>query len=178
MGKKAITISGLPGAGTTTVAKMLAEKLEMKYINMGEIFREMAESKGMKLKDFEKYCENNPEIDIEIDKKQEEIIREGNAIVEGRLSGWIAHLKKIDAFKIWLDCEEKERIRRVVEREGGDIFERKVDTKEREKSEERRYKKFYGIDINNKSIYDLVIDTTSIPPEKVVEKILNKLLEG
>ena len=177
MAKKTITISGLPGSGTTTVAKILAEKLEMKYVNMGEIFREMAEEMKMKLESFEKYCEEHPEIDSKIDRRQEEIMKKGNVIVEGRLSGWIAHLKKLRAFKIWLDCDEKERIRRIVEREGGEIFERKAEMKEREESEERRYRKFYGINIHDKSIYDLVIDTTSIPPEEVVEQILEKIRE-
>ncbi|RLF46993.1 MAG: cytidylate kinase [Thermoplasmata archaeon] len=175
MEKKTITISGLPGSGTTTVAKMLAEKTNLKYINVGMIFREMAEKNKMSLEFFEKYCEKHPEIDIELDKKQEEMMRKGNIIMEGRLSGWIAHLKKIPAFKVWLDCDEKERIRRVIEREGGDFFEKKMETKKRIESEKRRYKKFYGIDINDKSIYDLVIDTTNMPPEEIVKKILEAI---
>lgn len=175
MEKKTITISGLPGSGTTTVAKLLAKKLSLKYVNVGEIFRELAEEHKMGLQFFEKYCEENPEIDIELDKRQEKILRKGNVVVEGRLSGWIAHLKKIPAFKIWLDCEEKERIRRIIEREGGEYKEKKKETKERVESEKRRYKKFYGINLDDKSIYDLVIDTTNIKPEEIVKKILENL---
>ncbi|MBC7128755.1 MAG: AAA family ATPase [Thermoplasmatales archaeon] len=175
MAKRSITIGGLPGAGTTTVAKMLAEKTGMTYINVGEIYRDIADRKSMPLLDFEKYSEAHPEIDVGIDKKQEEIIRKGNAVVEGRLSGWIAHLKKIPAIKIWLDCDENERIRRIVEREGGEIAEKRKETKEREESEARRYKKFYGIDLNDKSIYDIVIDTTSIPAEEVLNEIIEKI---
>ncbi|MEM2508660.1 MAG: AAA family ATPase, partial [Candidatus Thermoplasmatota archaeon] len=173
--KKTITIGGLPGAGTTTVAKMLAEKTGMAYVNAGEIYRDIADRKGMYLLDFEKYSETHPEIDVEIDKRQEEIIRKGNVVVEGRLSGWIAYLKKIPAIKIWLECDENERIRRIVEREDGEIAEKRKETKEREESEARRYKKFYGIDLNDKSIYDIVIDTTSIPPEEVLKKIMEKI---
>ncbi|MEM1513828.1 MAG: AAA family ATPase [Candidatus Thermoplasmatota archaeon] len=175
MAKKTITIGGLPGAGTTTVAKMLAEKTGMAYVNAGEIYRDIADRKGMHLLDFEKYSETHPEIDVEIDKRQEEIIRKGNVVVEGRLSGWIAYLKKIPAIKIWLECDENERIRRIVEREDGEIAEKRKETKEREESEARRYKKFYGIDLNDKSIYDIVIDTTSIPPEEVLKKIMEKI---
>ena len=177
MDKRTITISGLPGSGTTTVAKMLAERLNLNYVNVGMIFREMAEKNKMSLEFFEKYCEEHPEIDVELDKKQEEMMRKGNIIMEGRLSGWIAHLKKIPAFKVWLDCNEKERIRRIMEREGGDFFEKREEVKEREESERRRYMKFYGIDLNDTSIYDVVIDTTNITPEKVVEKILEAMRE-
>jgi len=94
--------------------------------------------------------------------------------MEGRLSGWIAHLKKIPAFKVWLDCQEKERIRRIIEREGGEYIEKNEETRERVESEKRRYIKFYGIDLDDKSVYDMVIDTTHIKPEEIVEKILKE----
>ena len=171
----AITISGLPGSGTTTVAELLHQKLGWKYVNMGKIFRELAEEHRMKLQEFEEYCEENPQVDMEIDKKQEKILKEGNVILESRLAGWIAHLKKIDAFKVWLECDENERIRRIINREGGEFFDKRDEMKKREESEKRRYKKFYGIDLDNKTIYDLVIDVTNLPPEKIVEQILEKI---
>ncbi len=46
---------------------------------------------------------------------------------------------------------------------------------EREKSDQRRYKKYYGIDANNLKKFDLVIDTTSMRPEEVAEKIVEFL---
>lgn len=175
MEQRVVTISGLPGSGTTTVAKLLAEKTGMRYVNVGELFRQLADKNKMNLEMFEEYCEEHPEIDREIDKKQEELLRKGNIIMEGRLSGWIAHIKKIKAFKIWLDCEDEERIRRIEEREGGEIFDKKRETKRRIESEKRRYRKFYGIDLEDKSIYDMIVDTTNIPPEKIVEKIMEKI---
>lgn len=175
MEKKTITISGFPGSGTTTIAKKLAEKLDLKHANIGEMFRELAEKHKMDLQNFEEYCEDNPEIDVELDKKQDEMLKKGNIIMEGRLSGWIAHLKKIPAFKIWLDCNENERIRRLIEREGGEIFDKKEEMKKRIEIEKRRYKKFYGIDLEDKSIYDLVIDTSKLTPDEIIEKILKKI---
>jgi predicted cytidylate kinase len=171
----AITISGLPGSGTTTVAELLQKKLGWKHVNMGKIFRELAEEHRMKLQEFEEYCEENPQIDREIDKKQEKILMEGNVILESRLAGWIAHIKKIPALKVWIDCEEEERVKRIINREGGDFFEKKKEMKEREESEKRRYKKFYGIDLDDKSIYDVIIDSTNLKPEEIVKKILDEL---
>jgi len=171
----AITISGLPGSGTTTVAELLQKRLGWKHVNMGKIFRELAEEHRMKLQEFEEYCEEKPQIDREIDKKQEKILKEGNVILESRLAGWIAHLKKIPALKIWIDCSEEERVRRIMNREGGEFFEKKAEMRAREKSERRRYKKFYGIDLDDKSIYNLVIDSTSLKPEEIVEKILEAI---
>ena len=38
-----ITISGLPGTGKTTVAKLLEKRLGVRYVYSGEIFRETCE---------------------------------------------------------------------------------------------------------------------------------------
>jgi len=170
-----ITIGGLPGSGTTTVAKILKEKLGLPYVYAGDMFREMAKEYGMTLAEFSSYCERHPEIDRELDKKQELILALGNVILEGRLAGWISYRNNIPAFKIWLECDEDERIRRVVEREGGEFEDVKKQIREREKSEKKRYMDFYGIDMGDLSIYDVVIDTTSIPPQKVVEKIIEEM---
>ena len=171
----AITISGLPGSGTSTVADLLHKKLGFKYVNVGNLFRELADKYKMSLQDFEEYCENNSEIDIELDRKQENILKKGDVILEGRLSGWIAHIKKIPSIKIWFDCNEDERVKRIINREGGDFFEKKKEMWERQESEKRRYLKFYGIDLDDKSIYDIIIDTTYMKPEDIVEKIMNEL---
>lgn len=172
--KDRITISGLPGSGTTTVANLLKKKLNLPYIYAGEIFRKMAEEYEMELLEFERYCEEHPEVDKKLDEEQEKILREGKVILEGRLAGWIAYKNKIPAFKIWLDCEKEERVRRIIKREGGSFEEKMREMEEREKSEAKRYKNFYGIDLNDVSVYDVVVNTTNIPPEDVLEKILEK----
>ncbi|MEA2054790.1 MAG: AAA family ATPase [Candidatus Thermoplasmatota archaeon] len=173
--KDSITIGGLPGSGTTTVAKILKKKLALPYVYAGDMFREMAGEYSMTLAKFGAYCEQHPEIDVELDKKQEVILMAGHVILEGRLAGWIAYRNDIPSFKIWLDCSEDERVRRVMNREGGEFKRVLQEIKEREKSEKKRYKNFYGIDISDTSIYDIVIDTTNIPPEKVAEEIIEKL---
>lgn len=172
--KDRITIGGLPGSGTTTVANLLKKKLRLSYVYAGEIFRYMAEEHNMELLEFERYCEEHPKLDKKLDKKQEEILQEGKVILEGRLAGWIAYKNKIPAFKIWLDCEKDERVRRIIKREGGAFEIKKKKMEEREESEAKRYKNFYEIDLRNVSIYDIIVDTTYLPPEKVVEKILEK----
>ena len=53
----AITISGTPGSGKTTIAQLLHEKLGIKYVNSGMLFRETAEKYKLSLAEFGKYCE-------------------------------------------------------------------------------------------------------------------------
>jgi len=165
-----ITISGLPGSGTTTVAKILASKLNYKLISAGEVFRQLAREKGYSLEEFSKYAESNPDIDLYIDKLQKELAeKEENAIVEGRLSGWM--IKDAD-LKVWIFADEDVRYARVAKREGKDVVEIRKKTKSREEYEKSRYRKFYGIDIDDWSIYHLIINSGHFDAESIAEIIL------
>ena len=170
-----ITISGTPGSGKSTVAQLLEEKLGMQYVYSGIIFREMAKKYKMTLAEFGKYCEGNSKVDKELDNRQLEILKKGNIILEGRLAGWLAHLNNISAFKIAIVTDIDTRAKRIVNRERGDIEKRKKEIIEREKSEAARYKNYYGIDLADMSIYDLVIDSGDKSPEEIVEIIIDEL---
>ena len=170
-----ITISGTPGSGKSTVGKLLEKKLRTRYVYSGKIFRETARKYDMSLEEFGKYCENNKEIDQELDRRQLEILQEGDVILEGRLAGWIAHRNKISATKIMLDADLEARAKRIVKREEGETKKREKEILNREKSEANRYQNYYHINLKDTSIYDLIIDSTDKTPEEIVEIILGKI---
>ena len=172
-----ITISGLPGTGKTTVAKLLEKQLGIRYVYSGEIFREMAKKYKMSLEEFGKYCETHQEIDEKLDRYQLSILRKRNVIVEGRISGWLAYQNHIPAVKVLLDADINVRAGRIVKREQGNVEERKKEILTREKSEATRYKKYYGIDVRDTSIYDIIIDVSNKTPEEIVEIIIEHLEE-
>jgi len=170
-----ITISGTPGSGKTTVTTLLEKKIKIKSVYSGEIFRNLAKKYKMSLEKFGKYCEDNSKIDKELDEKQVEILKKGNIILEGRLSGWLAHLNNISALKVSIDADLNIRVRRIVNREKGSIEKRKKEIIKREKSECLRYKKYYNIDLKDMSIYDIIIDSGDKKPEEIVKIIIDKL---
>jgi predicted cytidylate kinase len=170
-----ITVSGKPGSGKSTVAELLHEKLGISYVYSGMIFRQTAKEYKMNLEDFGKYCEKNSKVDKELDEKQVKILKKGNVILEGRLAGWLAYKNNISSFKIFIDADLKTRVNRIVKRESGDLEKRKKELIERERSESARYKKYYDIDLDDKSIYDLVVDSADKTPEEIVNLILEKL---
>jgi cytidylate kinase len=167
-----ITISGLPGTGKTTVAKLLEERLGLRYVYSGELFREMAKKQGMSLEEFGAYCEKHREIDEELDRFQLEVLRKGNVILEGRISGWLAYRNNIPAIKVLLETDIGVRASRIVKREQGEIEKRKKEILRREKSEATRYKKYYDIDVYDTSIYDVIVDVSNKTPEEITEIIL------
>lgn len=151
-----ITVSGLPGSGTTTISNLLAIHYSMKVISAGEIFRILAKEKDMSLDELSLLAEQDPSIDIQIDEKQKKIaINEDNVILEGRLAGYMAN----NALKIWLKSSLEERVKRIVSRENI-IFEQAYkETISRESSEASRYLDIHNIDIKNLDVYDVIIDS-------------------
>lgn len=170
-----VTIGGLPGSGTTTTAQRLHERLDIPYIYAGDLFRVMARERGMTLAEFSAYCEEHPEVDRSLDQRQKVILMVGNVILEGRLAGWIAHRNYIPCFKIWLTCDAGERARRIAEREDASIQQVRQEMRDRERSEKKRYREYYDLDLDDLSIYDVVVDTTDLPPPEVEERVLAAL---
>lgn len=152
-----LTISGLPGSGTTTVSRLLSEKHGMEMISAGEVFRSLAKEYGMDLAEFGALAESDNSIDQQIDARQKKIaLTHDNIILEGRLAGHMAE----KALKIWIKASVDVRVKRIVDREGGSFEEKLKETIEREGSEAVRYRTIHNIDITDLSIYDLVIDST------------------
>jgi predicted cytidylate kinase len=173
-----ITIGGLSGTGKGTVARMLSEKLGFQLNSAGNFFRELAKEKGYdSVLDFQKviHSEENTDfsVDIETDERTKKFgLENTNFVIEGRLC---AHMIP-DAFKVLLTCLEEERFRRVAKRQKLAIEEAKKETLERENLYTSFYKRFYKIeDYLDEKYYDLVIDTTNIGPEEIVQNIINKL---
>jgi len=168
---KVITISGEPGSGTTTIGQLLSKELNIKMVYIGEIFRELAGVYNMTLSEFGEYAEDNPDIDHELDTRQVEIAKQGDIILEGRLSGWMMKKNKIEAFKILLTADLDTRVQRIMGREGKDYEQVKAEILKREACEQERYTDFYDADYHDQSYYDLIIDTSELTPDEIVEKI-------
>jgi cytidylate kinase len=172
-----ITISGLHGTGKSTIAKILAEKLDYNYYSTGNAFRSLAEEFEMDLKKFTKYVEQHPEIDEQLDKKIVAMAKKGNIVIESQLAGHILS-DKAD-FKVLLICPLEIRVKRMAERDQTLFNAKMEETIARENSERDRFYKLYKIDLsdneNIKSLHNLVIDTQDLSIEEIVELILSEL---
>jgi predicted cytidylate kinase len=118
-------------------------------------------------------AENDPSIDNMIDSRILEIARQNEDIIlESRLSAYMCARNGIEAFKVYLNASPEVRMSRIGVREGESLEEAYAKTLDRQKSEAKRYKMYYDIDIGDLSIYDLVIDTDNLNPDEVVERII------
>jgi CMP/dCMP kinase len=175
---KTLTVSGPPGSGTSTACRLLAERLGRDYVNAGQIFRQLAADAGLSLAEYGRRAEADGGIDRQLDARMVEIVRrQGQVILEGRLTGWMAHRHGLPAFKVWLDAPFGVRALRVSQRDGQPLSRALADMAARERSEAVRYAAHHGIDIGDLSIYDLVIDTERTDPPAVADRILAGLQE-
>jgi len=143
------------GSGKSTLCRGLADRFDMSYISAGKVMREMAGCKGMSLQEFSAYAEEHPEIDREIDDEQKKKAS-GNCVVDGRLAAYF--IDKAD-LRVWLTAPIEDRAERIASREGIGANEARNGIIERERSERKRYKMIYDIDLDRLSVYDLVINT-------------------
>ena len=167
-----VTVGGLAGTGTSTLCRLLAAHLDLPYAYAGSLFRQEAARRGLSLAEFGRLCQQDPSVDRSLDERQLELLRDGGVLLEGRMAGWLAEHNGVEAFTVWVVCEEDERMRRISERDGGEIEAQRTHTLGREASERARFLDYHGADLSDLSIYDLVLDSTSMTPTALSEAVL------
>lgn len=172
-----VTLSGLPGSGTTTAARLVCHDLDLEHVTAGMIFRNLAVERDMTLQEFSEYAEEHPEVDWELDRRMVNRAKDGDVVLEGRLTAWMMDREGIDALKIWLEAPEEVRAERVAQREGLKKDEALEANRKREESERTRYMDIYDIDITDRSVYDVEINTHKNDPDEVSDKIVEAAQE-
>lgn len=174
-----ITVSGPHGTGKSTYARALAEDLQLRYVCAGELFRGLAKERGMSLRAFSQYAAMNPEVDHLIDERTLEEAKKGNVIIDAQLAAWI--VKDEADVRLLLIASDLVRFSRIAARDHVSFEFAKKETLAREEIQRRRYKKYYGIDVSDLSIYDMKIDTglhsIEVTRKSVVDAVRNFLQE-
>ena len=164
-----ITISGLPGSGTSTLVGRLSESRMLSSLNGGDVFREEAANRGLSVANFSELCKTDTSVDHALDERLIESMRDSNGpdIVESRLAGWWAYREEINCHRIWIEVDVEERLRRVALREGDDI-RRREESIIREEADRQRYTRLYDIDILSMEPYTTVVDATNLSADEVL----------
>lgn len=167
-----VAIAGLPGSGKTTAARLAAHALEVRLVSAGGIFRALAAEEGLSLAEFSARAEQDARIDKALDQRMAQEARKGDLVMEGRLTAWVCREFKVAAYKVRLDASERARAERIAKREGISAERALQDNRRREQSERTRYLRYYGADMTDPKLYDLVLGTDDIGPEEVARRIV------
>jgi CMP/dCMP kinase len=175
-----ITFNGDEGAGKTTIGKKVAQEIGFNYYYTGQIFRDMAEKKGLTTVEYLKLGETDPSIDKEVDDYVIELAKkEDNFLIDSRMA-W--HFIP-DSLKIYLKVDELAGVKRIFEQLQKDNTRNEIRSarsletvlekiRERKETDNKRYLQYYGVNIHEEKNYDFVLDTTNLSREEVFEKVM------
>lgn len=197
---KNITVSGLPGCGSTTLLEGLKEELQFdgwKGFSGGEFMREYATEKGLfdaKSKAHHDAHVYDDDFDRSVDLgMREKVSTETHWILESWLSGFMAQGVE-GTLKILMVCSNDDvRIDRIVNRDEISVDEAKQNMQARYDKNLAKWRRLYAdewkkwlVDTNRVSaedpidfwrpdLYDLVIDTYSQGKEQTLESVLHAI---
>ena len=179
--KHIITLSGKPGSGKSSTADRIAEMLSYTRYSSGESVRAITHKQKITLSEFNAYAETHPEIDYGIDEDLRKLRDHNDIVIDARLGFyWIP-----ESFKVYLDLHRDVAVARIFKDatmnehrsesgEGsttmGDVMDQ---VEERMRSEQRRFKKLYGINPYSIEHFDLIIDTAHHSPQTVALTIFD-----
>ncbi len=168
-----IAISGKSGCGNSTVTARVAGRLGYERINY--TFKDMAAEQGVSFEELCEMAEHDTRWDLQLDRRQVEMAREGNTVLGSRLAIWI--LDDAD-LRVYLDAPPHVRAKRIRNRNAeagqGPVDCRTVleQTVERDRRDHERYLRLYGINNDDFGFADLIIDTTDLGPDDVADLIV------
>lgn len=160
------------------MAKMLSERLHLKWYSMGEIQAKMAQESGLTIDEHLKRAAEDPSWDRKVDAFQKKLGEDEDNFISDGLLGWhfIPH-----AFKIFLTVDPETAANRIFNDRKGDgrndepeyrsVEEAGKIIRERVEINRRRYLDIYGADFLDLKNYDLIIDTTQLTPNEVFGQI-------
>lgn len=176
-----ISFAGTLGSGKSTVGKLLAKKLGYKHYSGGDFQRAIAQRRGVPLIELAEIAKEDPTVDEETDAYLENLGKtEDNFVVDAHLGfHFIPH-----SFKIFMKCDmvvaserifhDKNKLRKA-EADNSTMEKVYENLKKRWEFEQFRWHKYYGINQEDPKHYDLVINTTNLQPEEIVEHIISEI---
>lgn len=195
-----ITISGLPGCGSTTLLNLLREELKFdgwKGFSGGEFMRAYAAEKGM-FDDSKALHHDASHYEDDFDRKidmgmREKLQKEKFWILESWLSGFVAQ-QVPSVLKVLVICsDDAVRIDRIMNRDNVPVDVAKKNISERYNNNVTKWRRMYAanwkewivdtgvlpadteIDFWRPELYDLVIDTFRYSKSQSLELVLNAI---
>jgi len=172
---------GMPAVGKTTVARIIASRLNVPLVGGGDILKEIAQEQGYQATGEDwwdtpegmKFLENrkgSPKFDKEVDARLLKKVEKGDVVITSYTVPWLT--KK--GIKVWLSGTPASRSVRMAKRDSSTPGESLKIISRRDEENYLLYKKLYKIEFGQDlSPFQLVVGTDGIEAEKVAKEILD-----
>lgn len=173
-----IVVSGVPGAGSSTVARLVADKLDLEFFSAGDYFKKLSkkhsEGEERTMKFWQTEEGHSQELHEHIDSLTKRAADKGNVVIDAKIG--IRILKERADLSVWLKASMVVRAKRHAKRGKVDSKNSLFYIEKRTRLERKHWREIYGFDyFDQEKEADLVIDSSSKSPEKIVEEIVDKL---
>ena len=164
-----IAISGHSGCGNTTATDNVGKTLRLDVVNY--TFRDLAKDLEIRFEEIQRKSSESRIFDFLTDLKLIRASLRPRVVVGSRLAGWLVNAD----LRVWLHAPLEARAKRIYQREPDkhtsyeSVLYR---TLQRDEQNRRRYLEIYGIDINDRSDFDIIINTERLTAEQVSSLIV------
>ena len=170
-----IAISGDLGSGKTTVAKEIAQRLDVPYVGSGDVQRSIAARLGLSTLQANLVAEEKAAIDEQIDGELQRLDGLPEAMVVDARMGWhfVPH-----SYKVHIVVSPAVGAKRLLQRRlsNAELYQSVEEAEQaaaaRSASERRRFLAKYGVDITRLRNYDLVVDASDSAPGDIADVIV------
>ncbi|GIG63441.1 cytidylate kinase [Longispora fulva] len=175
---RSVVFNGDLGSGKSTVSVLLAERLGLRRVSVGDLYRELAAQRGMTALQLNLHAELDDKIDHYVDQLQADIAASGERLVVDSRLAW--HFFT-DAVKVHLVTDPAVAAHRVLGRPASTVesYRSVADARERlasrSDSERARFLARYNVDKADWANYDLICDSTRAAPTEIVDRIIDSL---
>lgn len=172
-----VSIAGHVGSGKSSVARLVAERTGRRFLSTGHMFRDIASRHGMTVLELNRHAETHPEIDDEVDGHLRDLAMSDERLVIDSRMAW--HFVPV-SFKAYLVVDPIVGAERVLgasrhDESYGSLEEAARANMDRQRVEADRYRALYGVLRDHWGNYDLVVDTTDIPADRVADIVVEAL---
>ncbi|MAH43258.1 hypothetical protein CL614_06115 [archaeon] len=176
-----IVISGMPGSGNSTVGRLLAKKLKLKFFSVGKHFKDHEKTakketeRALKLMKTKKG--SSSDFHHGIDNLVISLADKGDIVIEGKIA--IRMVGDKADLRVWLKALPEVRAQRYSKRDKTNSSQSAKNLEEKERIERKVFKDVYGFDFfAQEKNADNVIDTSDKTPDEIVDIILRNLEGG